>query len=569
MSSLQFYMPSCVCPRATPFEGGYDTPTRLPLSLPPRPIVLPSFPHQCPTQTPRGALAVEFALANVTPADVAQHVVFLRFEPAETELNALQIGDQVPCACIVDDVQSTSHPTGTWLPSQEYIFDQATGLAHCTYVPLTQDWSFSWSQVWPAATLTAYLFVRCQQGPDTVLQVVASARSPAFAIRQMPRPPSPPASTSFDVSLGIILAFVSALPPGVGGAIASRHVQSRLLKPLFARLHMPLTEAYLTEHARILPLAVDRASLLVTTLEATCLGVATSLLDPNLVQQLQALCLYDADCLLDRDRLTTLYEAWKRLVAAYIDQWLQTSSRYDSYTQLVRDVVSIAPHLQSTPSPSLFEPFVAQLRELYMAKAQPQEVWPLHQQLSPFDGRWLCAILPPHHPGVPAPVLPMLQWVTMAYCFRQYLDAHNVLHVRSDLAIHSTIWSTYTLDDRLRVARVFPNGANTLREWSASWLHGDYIGRVRSPGVICLTFYAWPLQQSSTAYIARVQMTATTPTRLQFEWSLTSTTVTLGADYVTMTAEKRQSCLSETETPLMALDLTYHRVPTSGDGYTI
>ncbi|KDO21935.1 hypothetical protein SPRG_13117 [Saprolegnia parasitica CBS 223.65] len=560
MPALQFYMPSCVCPRPTPFEGGYDTPTRLPLTLPPRPIVLPSFPHECPTQTPRGALAVEFALANVTPDAVAQHVVFLRFEPAASEPNALRVGDQVPCACIVDDVQSTTHPTGTWLPSQEYVFDQATGLAHCTYVPLTRDWSFSWSQAWPAATLTAYLFVRRH---DAVLQVVASARSPAFAIR--PTPPSPPASPSIDASLGVILAFVSALPPGVGGAIVSRHVQSQLLHPLFARLHMLSTEMYRDDHARILPLAVDRLSVPVTTLEATCLGVATSLFDPSLVQQLQALCLDDADCLLDKDRLTTLFQAWKTLLAAYIDQWLQRYSRYDSHTQLVLDVKAVAPHLHSTPS--LFEPFVAQLRELYMAKAQPQEAWPLHQPLSPFDGRWLCAILPPHHPGVPAPVLPLLQWVTMAYCFRMHLDVHNVLHVRSDLAIHSTIWSTYILDDRLHVARVFPNGANTLREWSASWLHGDYTGHVRSPGVICLTFYAWPLQDASTAYIARVQMTATTPTRLQFQWSLASSSVTPDADFVTMTTEERQACLRETETPLMALDLTYHRVQAPGDGY--
>ncbi|OQS00843.1 hypothetical protein ACHHYP_02232 [Achlya hypogyna] len=553
---LHFAKPSCACARRSPFEPSYTTAT---------------FPHACPGQSPtrdHGKLAVQFELPHLDPAAVTQHLVFLRFEPHDSlgSNDDLQIGDEVPCASIVDHVRSLSHPSGEWLPSDDYVLDQASGVAHCTYAPPHPfGWYISCVEPLASATLAAYLFLRTMRAGHAVLRVLGCTKSPVFTIGRHPTP-----MTSIDTSIATLLTFVSQMPPGRGGALVNRQVQQRLLRPLLQKPEFEAHRALLAEHylgddAYVLPITGKESQLLTDTvnagmspLEATSVSVVLGLFDPELVKQLQALCLQDTDCLLDKASLVRLYEAWKALLEEYVNQWLRRSTRYTSHEQLVRDIRTVA---AIDVSLHTFETFVAQLREYYIAKDQPgptRESWHLRPPLSPFSGRWLYDVHQ-ERPACTVSILPMTQWFTMAFCFQQHLN-DSVLYVRSDLAIHSTIWSTYHLDNCHRVAQVFPNGAATIHEWSASWLHGDYVGTVEH-GVVSITFYCWPLRHHQPAYLAHLQITAPSTRRLQYRWRISTCAVVDGADFVTMTAERRHESLRGEEHHLLAVNLLYQLVP--------
>ncbi|OQR80953.1 hypothetical protein THRCLA_11906 [Thraustotheca clavata] len=474
---------------------------------------------------------------------------------------------------------------GEWLPSQDYVFDPATRIAQCTCRPIhSQGWNYPWIHASTPATLTAYLFLRFMRDQHALLRVVGTKQSPSFVLsqdtfaiergfyEQYPSPPHrSPTSNTIDASIMMLYNFVSQLPLRVVQKEASRinrHVQQALLRPLLTKLrvHPTMLDRYLATSNLIVPNVFQDTEDLkppspTNDLETISINVLLELFQPQLLKKMQAHYVHQTDAILQKSSLISLYEAWKELLQTHINQYLTQTTRFTNHNQFIQELCKIIP-LQTPPNP--FEAFVAQLRECYIAKEQPQRVDPKvfvsTPQQPPFNGRWLYEI-PAEQPVLSNAIsmVTMLRWVTMAYSFRQYLD-QNTLCVRSDLAMHPTIWSTFYLDNEYRVARVFPNGETTMREWSSQWLHGDYIGAIED-GAIALTFYSWPMESSNLAYLIRLRIIPLSTTKLLYQWRLSTCAVAEGGDYCTMSATMRQQSLRGKEKILMSIDMNYLRLP--------
>ncbi|CAK4552311.1 unnamed protein product [Aphanomyces euteiches] len=570
---------------------------------------LECFPHCCPHHAVDkfcgASISVKFYVPPARRHELDHIVVFLRLEPSDGSIR-LRHGDVMRCDAMVDDVRSLHHPTGSWIPSQEYVLEEATGMATCE---CNQHNRLGWylaPQVAAstALSLVAYVFYRDFDHDEPVLIVLDDVSSSPFNVGAPHSPPNdenrppnrekqlaklalpstpPPGDfdTSIEFSLGVVAAFLDRMPRARAQlcVLETCARDTMLLPPVVSR-----AEAYAFKFPPIFA-TFDAASSSPSSLDpwiALATGVLACLFERPHNQALMTLCANDASSLLEKSRLRHLYTMWQDAMAAHVNGWLE---RQQHAGLGVRTHVALAQTLASSMNvrvqaenaiQNAFEWFVAQLRECFMA----QQNHPLPQRIDRgfhshvFNGRW--RYVPDESSyfrasrldnfAIEAP----LRWITMAYSFHQRWDGH-ALHIRSELATHSTDWTELILDNETRVCRVFPNGEPTMRDWASMWMLGDYIGSVAatdSAGVATnleVTFFSWPLpHRPPLAYVLQVRCHApSSPHTLIQSWTVSTCAVPRQVDVWGLSASERHAIMlaDASYTTVAEFDLRYDCQP--------
>ncbi|KAF0720595.1 Aste57867_188 [Aphanomyces stellatus] len=385
--------------------------------------------------------------------------------------------------------------------------------------------------------------------------------------------------------LTILLAFL-ATPSVHFFAAQMPTFESRVLKSLLQPMGAVLSFTAYQRRAMIFPVNVLRPtppnlpnSPDLESLKTFCLDLALAGLTYG---ALQHICSYFSSCtehLLNREALHEAYLEWVKQshqaitarlmplnlsVSQLTAHVLHAAFQFEAL-QSVRTYVDAWDKLADVSTPG-FDYFVAQLREVFMA--EDMSTTPSAISMIGHSGRWMydktISVVYNHSmsPSLDLSLATLLRCITMGYSVQMYHN-NNILRIKSDLQVFSTIWSEFILDGRPRVFRVFPNGESSLTRL-AGLQHGDYIGQIRD-GAVSLDFLSW----SSSEFDARQALRVTVvlhqvkETALDVGISIGMTTITTSndVDFMAIPAIERYATYNrDNEAAVANLKLGYNRV---------
>ncbi|ETV95119.1 hypothetical protein H310_11394 [Aphanomyces invadans] len=208
----------------------------------------------------------------------------------------------------------------------------------------------------------------------------------------------------------------------------------------------------------------------------------------------------NAHSILDQSNLSRAYEQWLAQVYHQVcrithESHATSSVYFESLGSNEETHASESSRIGASYARSKgFEAFVAQLREVYLAQnySRPSKTFS-----SALNGTWRLDI--PSLRIVSSELAPSI--LSVVRCLSMGLGFHVVLSstslfVRSELALFTTIWSEFILDNTPRILRVFPNGESTM-SMCADLLYGDYVGSHTPHNAgVRLDLYCWPLHDN-------------------------------------------------------------------------
>ncbi|RHY41984.1 hypothetical protein DYB30_006862 [Aphanomyces astaci] len=210
-----------------------------------------------------------------------------------------------------------------------------------------------------------------------------------------------------------------------------------------------------------------------------------------------------AAVILDQHDLFRLYERWLGQLYDIVDAAVRPT--HDTAAVYFESLAAIST-ASTTSSPTGFEAFVAQLREVYL--------------------------------------------------------------VRSELALYSTIWSEFVLDGKPRVLRVFPNGESTMSN-AGGLMYGDYMGfTIDANRTLCVDVVCWPVQGgTASCYVIRLVLRRSLPHFLQISATVQVTHNVTDQITWNMTAAERMDVLRRyTLATVLVVEVGYQRVVDSEEG---
>ncbi|RHZ24493.1 hypothetical protein DYB26_006183 [Aphanomyces astaci] len=468
--------------------------------------VLRCFPHCCPEHTESPFCASSLGVdVGGSVKFLQQAIVLLHFEASYEP--AIVCGDLLDAHHIESSLRTDSNPRGEWIPTD-------------------------------AVAIHAYVLVQVE-GPERSrkFQVVAIAQSPPFVVMSYRRAckscqkksrADPVLSTTSreacecegiyrlgDTHLDEIISTGAthvAILPQWQAAASSRN------KPTTEDMERHLGLLYGVLTSTPAAIALDSA-LFQQTLGLLCddgkatPNQPTSQTDTPTTSVLLALLrgraasdLFlrrHAAVILDQHDLFRLYERWLGQLYDIVDAAVRPT--HDTAAVYFESLAAIST-ASTTSSPTGFEAFVAQLREVYL--------------------------------------------------------------VRSELALYSTIWSEFVLDGKPRVLRVFPNGESTMSN-AGGLMYGDYMGfTIDANRTLCVDVVCWPVQGgTASCYVIRLVLRRSLPHFLQISATVQVTHNVTDQITWNMTAAERMDVLRRyTLATVLVVEVGYQRVVDSEEG---
>ncbi|ETV63626.1 hypothetical protein H257_19444, partial [Aphanomyces astaci] len=543
--------------------------------------VLRCFPHCCPehTESPFCASSLGVDVAGSVKF-LQQAIVLLHFEASYEP--AIVCGDLLDAHHIESSLRTDSNPRGEWIPTDAVaIHDDHVEFEY--NVDAEKGWNYRWlggsstqqRRCWHC--IKAYVLVQVE-GPERSrkLQVVAIAQSPPFVVMSYRRAckscqkksrADPVLSTTSreacecegiyrlgDTHLDEIISTGAthvAILPQWQAAASSRN------KPTTEDMERHLGLLYGVLTSTPAAIALDSA-LFQQTLGLLCDdGKAT----PNqptsqtntpttsvLLALLRGRAASDlflrrhAAVILDQHDLFRLYERWLGQLYDIVDAAVRPT--HDTAAVYFESLAAIST-ASTTSSPTGFEAFVAQLREVYLALEYTPPRMDLSSSSLAWDGTWRF-----HSPafqvdssGLMTSVLTVVRSLSMGLGFHLVLSPPS-LFVRSELALFSTIWSEFVLDGKPRVLRVFPNGESTMSN-AGGLMYGDYMGfTIDANRTLCVDVVCWPVQGgTASCYVIRLVLRRSLPHFLQISATVQVTHKVTDQITWNMTAAERMDVL--------------------------
>ncbi|RHY69897.1 hypothetical protein DYB34_008615 [Aphanomyces astaci] len=504
--------------------------------------VLRCFPHCCPEHTESPFCASSLGVdVGGSVKFLQQAIVLLHFEASYEP--AIDCGDLLDAHHIESSLRTDSNPRGEWIPTDAVaIHDDHVEFEY--NVDAEKGWNYRWlggsstqqRRCWHC--IKAYVLVQVE-GPERSrkFQVVAIAQSPPFVVMSYRRAckscqkksrADPVLSTTSreacecegiyrlgDTHLDEIIStgatHVAILPHWQASA-SSRN------KPTTEDMERHLGLLYGVLTSTPAAIALDSA-LFQQTLGLLCddgkatPNQPTSQTDTPTTSVLLALLrgraasdLFlrrHAAVILDQHDLFRLYERWLGQLYDIVDAAVRPT--HDTAAVYFESLAAIST-ASTTSSPTGFEAFVAQLREVYL--------------------------------------------------------------VRSELALYSTIWSEFVLDGKPRVLRVFPNGESTMSN-AGGLMYGDYMGfTIDANRTLCVDVVCWPVQGgTASCYVIRLVLRRSLPHFLQISATVQVTHNVTDQITWNMTAAERMDVLRRyTLATVLVVEVGYQRVVDSEEG---
>ncbi|ETW03882.1 hypothetical protein H310_04312 [Aphanomyces invadans] len=267
-----------------------------------------------------------------------------------------------------------------------------------------------------------------------------------------------------------------------------------------------------------------------------------------------------ATFLFDKPALIDSYNHWMQSWATRLNHRL-ASSFQTSVAEIARAVAQrltpSRPNMDGDEEQDSFtqsigvEYFVAQLREVYLGKANELLQSSSRNSNTGLDGLWSFArmtqLTVARQGAADLSLVTVLRWMSMLYVMDIGATTTETgplaLHVRSPVPLYDTIWSTFTLDGSPRIFRAFPNGESTMTNMSG-YIHGDYVAYAlpsTQDTTVEVQIFSWPLD-TALAYVTRCRVTVVQGSQqLSLDIQVCRFPVEASLDWSTMTCIERCS----------------------------
>ncbi|ETV95122.1 hypothetical protein, variant 2 [Aphanomyces invadans] len=549
--------------------------------------VLRCFPHCCPQHTESPFCVSSLGVRVAGSVDFLQHcIVLLHFEASYER--PIVCGDLMDEHAIEIALRTETNPRGEWIPTQVVAVEDD----HVVYeynAEAESGWNYRWlggsstqqRRCWHC--IKAYVLTRVQRatGPSH-LRVIAIVQSPPFVVMSYRRackscqkkstadPVLSATSREACECEGMYRLSDSHLDEIISTGATRMTILPDLdaASPRVATMGDASDPAVMERHLGLLYAALTNCTINVTTdaaliqfglqrCRACGISNAQSLPQPPDMNTRILLALLrgratseeflrrHAHSILDQDELFRLYEQWIAQVYANVcavvaDTQTSVADFFESLAAAAAAAPTpshASPEAAATISSNGFEAFVAQLREVYLALdyAAPKPLSPSAE----LDG-WTASLLT------------VARSLSMGLGLSIVLSSTS-LFVRSELALFSTIWSEFILDNTARVLQVFPNGESTMST-CADLMYGDYVGSRPQTNQVRLDLFCWPLEHTKhrTCYGIRLVFQAEASSRLHGQVEVQVAHNVVEQNTWNMTAAQRMDVLHRYELTTIA-----------------